>query len=642
MSERGIMSKGSVIALFLAVLVLNCVVFTAEGQQSGKVTGDPLSEKALSSIRELRLNSGVPSLTPHAHAYYKVGVAERRGGNSTRAILAFQTASELDPVFLDPHFSLFRAYLLRSPGKALSELSVIVRILRTNFAAQYFALKNTAVMGWIVLLAASALFTAFACARHVARLRHALSERLSIRVPSKAAGVLGAVAVFQPLLWGIGAAGTILCYSGALWKCMGKRERFFGVVLLVLVVSAPYVSGLVASGFPPIDRHSPTYVSYVALQRGWGREVEASLVKLIKAEPDNMIYHFAYGTMARRAGKLGIARKELAAAVELSPESPVFLNNLGNVYFNLGDLETAAELYRSAISLKGAIAQPHFNLAQIFTKRLAFQRANEELTHANRLDSELISDFSMNSTEQLNRSVIDATVAVPRFWSLLRAEGVDASSTGILAGASSLMGIGTVRASATMFILFALSAAGGVMAFRSFYTYRCANCGKVVCRKCLKRAHRTIFCQTCGATASSLQSDEFAKLLFSKQLKIEARKSLPVSLPFRVFVPGCAMVLRGDSVRGFLLLCWTAAVGVYLWGQGYLFDHVPSLHYQHEFLFRYVAILTPLILFHVLVLVFFLGRSVSVPISLRLLKRQSEGKQVTDGSAGKSGRLQSG
>ncbi|UCF78138.1 MAG: tetratricopeptide repeat protein [Candidatus Eiseniibacteriota bacterium] len=639
------MSRGILTALFFAAFALSTSVslsLPAGGQPIGATAGDPLSEEVLTSRAELRLNNGIPSLPPDAHAYYKLGIEERKLGNSSRAILAFRAASESDPYFLDPHFSLFRAFLFRDPGQAMAELSAAARIVRRDFVAQYFFLKNTAVMGWIALLMSVALLTASACLRHVTRLKHALSERLALQIPSRAAGVLAFLAILQPFLWGLGVAGTVLCYSGALWRCLSRRERFFAVTLLLLAVTTPFVSGAVASRFPPLDGGSPTLISYMALHRGWSDELERSLRESLEAAPEEAAYRFAYGTMARRAGKLGIARKELAAAVELSPEDAIYLNNLGNVYFNLGDLNSAEELYDKATRLRPSLPEPHYNLAQVFTKRMAFERANEELERANSIDSELISEFSMNSREQLNRSVIDASVSPRRFWRSLAHEGKDATSADVLMSASGYIGIGTPERSAIIVVLFAVCVVSGFMVFRNFYTYRCSNCGKVVCRKCLKRVHRTIFCEACGSTAGSLKSEEFAKLLFTKQLKAEARKTLPVSLPLRLLFPGFALAERGDSVRGFLLLLWTSVAAVYLWGQGYLFNYVPSLHYQQEYVLRYIVIVAPLLLLHVLVLAHISRQSASAPMSLRVLKAEADRKRVKDGIAGKPGRLQSG
>jgi len=630
------MRKGVIAASFFAALLLALVAVQAHGQPDAVRPPDPLSEESLSALKEQRLNSGITSLSFYAHAYYKIGVEKRRSGNSLKAIQAFQAAAELDPNFLDPHFSLLRAYLFRDPGRVFAELSAVTHILREDFLAQYLFLKNAALMGYFALLAALAMFAVFASVRHISRLKHTVSERLAAEMSSNAAGWVGLFVLLQPLVWGLGVAGTALCYSGSLWRCMSRREKFFGLFFLVFVVATPFLFREMALRFPPIGEQSPTYVSYEAMRAGWSKELENVLVRFTEADPKNSFYRFVYGTVARRAGKLGIARVELETAVQLSPNDAATLNNLANVYFNLGNFASAEDFYRRAVAANSSLAQPHYNLAQAFTRRLMFAEANRELKMANVADPELTNEFSLNSREQLNRSVIDVDPTASRCWENLIQERGAATPALLSPAALRVLGIGTERRSAIVSVFFALSMLGGILAFRNLYTYRCSNCGKIVCRKCLSRVHRKLFCLKCGAAASALKSEEFTRLLLNNQLRLEARKTRPISLFFGTLIPGFRLVQKGDAIRGFLFLFLSSAAAVYVYGAGYVVDYVPSMRYQQEHLLKYVLGIVPLALLHALVL-FRLSREAGPqPVSLRLVKTQPAGTMVKDGTTGKS------
>lgn len=340
--------------------------------------------------------------------------------------------------------------------------------------------------------------------------------------------------------------------------------------------------------------------------------------------------------MARRAGKLGIARTELETAVRLSGSDPASLNNLGNVYFNLGNLATAESFYRKAISANTLLPQPHYNLGQVFTKRLMFGEADKEFKTANERNPGLINEFSLNSREQLNRSVIDIDPTARDFWSNLLGEKAAADYVVIPPGILRLLGIGTARRSMTVFVLFAFSMFGGILAFRNLYTYSCSNCGKIVCRRCLTRVHRKLFCLKCGAAAGALKSEEFTRLLLNNQLRLEARKTRPVSMFFGALIPGFRLVQKGDSIRGFLFLLLSSLAAVYVYGGGYVIHSVPFLKYQQEHLLKYITVILPLALLHTLVL-FRLSREAGPqPVSLRLVRTQPAGVTVKNGTTGKS------
>jgi Flp pilus assembly protein TadD len=630
--ERGAMKKSLAIFVFLFAAL------------SGTAFGDAtrMSDSYLSELNELRLNSGIPSLSAHAHEYYRIGVWARSRGDSETALKAFMAAAELDPNFLDPKYSLARAYVLSDPGRAVAELSAVVDVLRRDFAAQYFLLQNLFAMVFLILAVSLAVFVVMAIVRHVAELRHVVGERLAAEVPPRLAGWLGVFAVLQPLLWGLGLAGTVLCCGGTLWNCMGKREKFFTAVFLALVVSAPFVSGEMGRRFPPLGYGSPTYVSYAALRDGWNDLHEKAVLRSIQRDPGDASHHFVYGTMARRAGRLGIARTELERAVQLSPHDARYLNNLGNVYFNLGDFDTADKCYRKAASMAPSLPEPHYNLAQVFTKRLLFAEANTEIGTAKQLDAELINEFSLNSREQLNRSVIDAVVPAARFWSALRREGAGSEKSEALGPALHLLGLGPERRSITIGFFFALSLVASGLVFRNLKAHRCTNCGKIVCRKCLSRVQKQVYCLKCAVAASSVKSPEFTKLLLANQFQLETRMVRPVSAAAGIALPGFRLVQSGYAISGFLVVLLCTVVAVCIAVRGYWVDYLPSLPYETQGVLTYSLLFVPAVLIHGLTLMWLVKTAKKRVPQLRVIRTQTPGKSLRDGATGKPTRLQSG
>jgi len=608
------------------------------------VAGDATltSDRHLSELNDARLNSGIPSLSAEAHEYYRLGVQARKEGDSGAALEAFRAAAELDPNFVDPKFSLARAYLFTDAGRSIAELSAVADVLKRDFLAQYFFLQNVAAMVFLILAVALAVFVVMAIVRHVAELRHVVGERLSGEMPPRVAGWLGVFAVLQPLLWGLGLAGTVLCCGGALWNCMSKRERFFTAVFLALVVAAPVVSVQMARRFPPLGYDSPTYASYAALRDGWSDQHERALLRSIQSDPGNPSRHFVYGTMARRAARLGIARTELERAVEFAPDDARYLNNLGNVYFNLGDFDTADKCYRKAVSTDPSLPEAHYNLAQVFTKRLMFAEANSEIGTAKQLDAELINEFSLNSREQLNRSVIDAGIPVSRFWESLRREGARSETSEALEPALRFLGVGRERRSATIAFFFALSLVASGLLFRNLRTYRCTNCGKIVCRKCLSRAQKQVYCLKCAVAASSLKSPEFTRLLLANQFQLETRRVRTVSAAAGILLPGLRLVQAGYAISGFLVVLLCTVLLVCIAVRGYWVDYLPSLPYETQGVVTYLLLLVPAVLIHGLSL-FWLARTARSRVpQLRVIRTQTPGKSVRDGATGKPTRLQSG
>ncbi len=72
--------------------------------------------------------------------------------------------------------------------------------------------------------------------------------------------------------------------------------------------------------------------------------------------------------------------------LKYEPESVRINNNLGNLYFNHGNVEKAEEYYRQAIEAKDVFPQPHFNIGSILQSRGDIFGAIQEFEKAIALD----------------------------------------------------------------------------------------------------------------------------------------------------------------------------------------------------------------------------------------------------------------
>jgi len=80
-------------------------------------------------------------------------------------------------------------------------------------------------------------------------------------------------------------------------------------------------------------------------------------------------------------------------AIELQPNSPAVLNNLGSVYAEQGKLDTAISYFRQAIQLDTNYADAYFNLGQAYDDQMESGRSLEAMKHAAALGSERAKDF---------------------------------------------------------------------------------------------------------------------------------------------------------------------------------------------------------------------------------------------------------
>ncbi|MGE5179425.1 MAG: tetratricopeptide repeat protein [Bacteroidota bacterium] len=537
----------------------------------------PLDDAAITAALESKYDHGVVRDLPLAQACYRLALERSAAGERADAIRLLEAASAFDPDYPDAHFTVARLVLTSDPGRAVGEVTEAFRILGRSYPWQRHLLANTATALVVVWMVSLLLAVIGIVLRHLPHLVHVLEESLGAR--GSRAGAIGATLIaIGPALWGLGAAATAAVFAGLLSFRFGKREA---LLVLVFVASALALAGWQGSvapwaGSPRLD--DPSLLVDRALHSGYDGDLARSLQSWEAKDTNEPLFPFALGTLRRRGGDLNGATEQLTVAAVLRPNTPWILTELGNVYFAREDYARARQLYESAAAADPGAVEPHFNLAQVYTKQLLFAEASREQSRASALAFDKVRDFTRIGAPQLNRTVMDARPPVEAFWALAARTGPHRGPAAVaenryLAFALSLA---PPAPFALVFLpaLFLIFAGIGQVLGRGLATLHCSNCQKIVCRRCVHRMQQRAFCDDCFRTVKDLKSMEFTRLLLTRRDRSASRRRTIGQALLTFLLPGGGQMLRGAPLSGFFALLVMSAAGLLVIQNG---APVPSL-----------------------------------------------------------------
>jgi tetratricopeptide (TPR) repeat protein len=540
-------------------------------------SSNAMDSSALASALTRKADAGVTRALPQAQACYREALRRGVAGRDQDAIRLLEAASQFDPSFPDAHFTLARIVALRQPGRAVAELSEAFRIVARSYPWQRYLLANTLTGAAVVWMVSLLLVMTGIALRHLPHLIHIIREALSRRRSRPAELAATAVAV-APLFWGLGAIPTVTLFAGLTSFRFGKREVFLMALFVVSALLFAGGVGLVAPWAAAPSLNEPSLLVDRATNSGYDADLAAALLAWQRRDATEPLFPFALGSMARRGGDLDMAERQLTLAAVLKPRTSWILNNLGNVYFAREDYGRARQAYEAAAEASPGAVEPHFNLAQVYTKQLMFTEASREQSRASAIGFERVREFSRWSAPQLNRTVMDATPPVESLWALARRDAAPRSPAALAMNPTLLWlaRLGPPAPFGLVFLpaIFLLFAGIGQILGRTRSTLHCSNCQRIVCRRCVKRMQQRAFCETCFQAVKDLKSMEFTRILLTRQGRHAARRRTIGQAILTFLLPGAGQTLRGATLSGFLALLVMTTAAVLVIPNGAL---VPSL-----------------------------------------------------------------
>ncbi|HEX7878291.1 MAG TPA: tetratricopeptide repeat protein [Candidatus Eisenbacteria bacterium] len=513
--------------------------------------GNPPQASTLEPLVSLN-GQGVMTHVVEAQTAYRGGLESGRRGQGEAARRLFAEAARLDPTFPDPWFATAASWLPFRPDMAMASVIEGCKSSWRSFRGQHRLIMNSALL-LLGVLVFSLMGTTFLIAlRGLRHFQHPIFEVLRRRLPVMAAAIAGWIIVLQPLLWGLGAFLSLMLASGLLWFYVGKGERRVLAAYATLAIIVPMAFHGLSRLSAPLNPESVPYLLSAASETPDQPGLSDALARAMQDNPADPGPHMALGLTMEHAGQYEGAEKEYRAALENQGDEGRVRNNLGNIMALSGRLDGAVEQYQKSIATAPWLAAPHFNLSQIYARRLQFDLADNEMKQASQLDFESVRSHTA-SLGQKKAGLVSLGLAPRDLWSATLARpaafpiGVPRSMAWLYGGAMGMLPLFSIA-------LIALGLLVGQALHRFLPTYACANCDCVVCRKCLRRIRRRAYCEPCGDTILSMQTSEFTRMLLERRLNQDHWGRRLARLALVLAIPGWEAVRRGRPMIGLTVM----------------------------------------------------------------------------------------
>ncbi|MDF1536407.1 MAG: tetratricopeptide repeat protein [bacterium] len=360
----------------------------------------------LDKVLAYRKERGIPNLFAPAAALLVEASAARKQKRYDDALEFTSYARELAPDDPAPHFSRARTVWRQNQLRALSSLDALLEgwgVFFRDFRS-FYPWSLGLVLWILVALAVSSILTILLfLPRVVPRLAHDLSHLVKIPQWLWYAAIL--VLLAAVLVMGLPLVLWVILCALIMGLHLTGRERVAVGCAIVILTSLPLLVHVLAlsneyySGSGPADL-------YLAERGGEGARTVESLHRLRVQDPEDGQVLAALAVVLKRSGRVREAETLLAQAMELTPDSPAVINNLGNVLFSMGRVDAAIEHYRQALRYKDD-SRIHYNLSQALRENLQLEEGEREFRIANDADPELAGSLTAAQQEGGQRITVD-------------------------------------------------------------------------------------------------------------------------------------------------------------------------------------------------------------------------------------------
>jgi tetratricopeptide (TPR) repeat protein len=469
-----------------------------------------------------------------------------------------QLALKADPSYPGLVYSNFKIMQSRTGfGPALKDAWNNFKMAQKHFWYQLNVAAKCLTLASLFLLFSGLIFLLLLAAKYLPYLHHVVGDLLPKTLPARSRRLIAAgLLVSCNLVLGFISLVLPVALSAILSSIYASRREKIALVLAVVFLAA-------AGAGLTLGRHlfvnlSDGYLQALsqANQSGPDDGLKAKLAECQLQRPEDLTPLFCLALMEKRAGNFSRSRQYLDTLLEASGRNSKALNNLGNLLFYQGKIDSASEAYRQATQADPAAALAHYNLAQAYFKLVDFKAADQERVYALSLGKEDISSRAGFSNPGL---VLDELIPPSYFWGQAWL-GLNLLSGFSPAECRSLTGLNLWLPAWMGLALLFLALVVVIAFFTGPGPARCPVCYRYICPSCqVTSPQKELLCPECHQDISAATSPELQEKVTAHLNLKKTRLKTWTGAVSNLLAPGSALMLENMTALALILsLAWGA------------------------------------------------------------------------------------
>jgi len=361
--------------------------------------------------------------------------------------------------------------------------------------------------------------------------------------------------LFIPLFLRLDILWAVLFWSILLWGYAAKKERYFILLFLILLVYLPFF--LRSSSSFLNDLSSEVIVEMSRVHQGeWDKGTEEKLRAWATGHPEDAEVLFTLGLLEKRQGRLPEAEEWYKKTLQQDPKFSDALSNLGNVYLAKKQIDLAIASYQKAIDLDPSRGAYHFNLYRAYSQETFLSgKMDKAFQRARQLDPVLVDYYLKVDSPNINRLVIDEVFTSQTLWkrSLTRFIGREGAMYRLFKAWFERIPSRTSLVLPALFLGFLVVMAR--VGRRKRFLTRCPMCGNPTFRFYLGPSDQEFICFNCYRIFFQKEKVH-AKIKEKKSYQVrrfQKQEHVVVRLLSFFFV-GIGDMWRGEATKGLLFL----------------------------------------------------------------------------------------
>lgn len=539
-------------------------------------------DKEIEQFEKIKYKIGAIAL-PEVAQYLNISAIEEYSEkNIDRAAEYLILANKLDPYNPDIIENLFNltirerrfeyiGYAIKMLKDQLSEsfnkFAFIVNVLRYS---RYLILTVFFVMTVMLFIRISDKYMYF-FKRYV---------RLPLDVKQKS--FLGLLVLFLPLILQLNPVIWLFYIGFIVFLLTEKKERIIMILMLLLVSLLPQIFRVENSVLGMMNPDDNVSVMIKADNTYWDIKLLNKINNLIDEQPFNTPLLFAKAKLFKKGGYFENAENEYNKILLKKDEFGELYNNIGNIMYLNGYYAKAIENYKKATELSPTLAQPYYNLGQVYLKKMELTVSDDYVRKGKEMNYELVSSFIENAEEKYyNTEIIDCNIPEKFIWNEFLKKK-KASDSPVMMGVN----INILSFLAICLIIFA-----SILIFffrKTLRIERCHTCGKPISEGDRRRFSEAYICEDDFKGLEETLSDVFKARKFESLIRLRKKAFFRKRKFFSLIFPGFGKILEGRTIKGYLLAVTASVLILLLFSENLLISKNPNLYIGIHFEYRFV------------------------------------------------------